>query len=146
MNSSKRGEPVCDLKFFDHAGRQTALCSAVTVFQNPAMAVSAENAEEILTLARDWIAQGRRVALATVIETWGSAPRQTGSLLVCDDGGNFGGSVSGGCVQVSVIQAARATIRDGKPQLLEFGVSDADAWSVGLACGGRIRVFIERVE
>ena len=102
--------------------------------------------EDILKAAEDWKAAGRGVALATVVETWGSAPRPVGSNLVIDDQGNFLGSVSGGCVEGAVIGEALEVIGDGKPRLLEFGVADETAWKVGLSCGGTIRVYVEKVE
>ena len=102
--------------------------------------------EDILKAAEDWRKAGKGVALATVVETWGSAPRPVGSNLVIDQEGNFLGSVSGGCVEGAVIEEAQATIHDGKPRLLDFGVSDEQAWEVGLACGGKIEIFVERVE
>ncbi|MCB5198337.1 XdhC family protein [Loktanella sp. TSTF-M6] len=99
----------------------------------------------LLTLALDWHRSGRAVAVATVIETWGSAPRRVGSLLVIDGDGNMEGSVSGGCVEGAVILEAIEALQDGKPRLLDYGVSDDDAFAVGLACGGRIRVLVEPV-
>jgi xanthine/CO dehydrogenase XdhC/CoxF family maturation factor len=100
---------------------------------------------EELDHAAAWLAAGRKVALGTVVRTWGSAPRPAGSqIAVCDDG-SFLGSVSGGCVEGAVIEAALAAIADGKCRELEFGVSDETAWSVGLACGGKIRVLVEPV-
>ncbi|PLX37750.1 MAG: XdhC/CoxI family protein [Hyphomicrobiales bacterium] len=96
-----------------------------------------------LAVAETWCAEGRAVALATVVETWGSAPRPVGSPLVIDEEGNFEGSVSGGCVEGAVITEALDVIADGKPRMLEFGVADETAWRVGLSCGGRIRVFVE---
>ncbi len=102
--------------------------------------------DDILTAAEAWRRDGRPVALATVIETWGSAPRPVGSHLVIDGEGNFLGSVSGGCVEGAVITEAVDVIEDGKPRMLEFGVADETAWRVGLSCGGRIRVYVERVE
>ena len=98
---------------------------------------------DLLSLARDWAEAGRKVAIATVVETWGSAPRPTGSMLVIDADGHFEGSVSGGCVEGAVVTEAASTIETGKPRLLEFGVADETAWEVGLACGGRIKVFVE---
>ncbi|MFO1402284.1 MAG: XdhC family protein [Steroidobacteraceae bacterium] len=89
-------------------------------------------------------AAGRRVALATVIRTWGSAPRRAGSLMAVDEDGGFSGSVSGGCVEGEVVRAAREACVAGQPRLLEFTVSDADAWQVGLACGGQVQVYVER--
>ncbi len=98
-----------------------------------------------LKLALDWHRAGRKTALATVVETWGSAPRPTGSLLVIDGGGAMEGSVSGGCVEGAVIVEALEALEDGKPRLLDYGVSDDEAFAVGLACGGRIRVLVEPV-
>lgn len=94
-------------------------------------------------LALAWHSAGRRVAIATVVETWGSAPRPTGSLLVIDGEGAMEGSVSGGCVEGAVIVEALEALDDGKPRLLDYGVSDDEAFAVGLACGGRIRVLVE---
>ena len=101
---------------------------------------------DILKAAEDWRKEGRAVALATVVETWGSAPRPVGANLVIDQDGNFLGSVSGGCVEGAVVGEAQEVIRDGKPRLLDFGISDDQAWEVGLACGGKIEIFVERVE
>jgi len=98
-----------------------------------------------LETAQCWLADGRRIALATVIETWGSAPRPVGSHLVIDAEGNFEGSVSGGCVEGAVVFEAVEAIDTGKPKILEFGVADETAWEVGLSCGGRIRVYVEPV-
>jgi xanthine/CO dehydrogenase XdhC/CoxF family maturation factor len=101
---------------------------------------------DILKAAEDWRKSGRAVALATVVETWGSAPRPVGSNLVIDRDGNFLGSVSGGCVEGAVVTEALDVIESGKPTMLEFGVADETAWKVGLSCGGTIRVFVEKVE
>jgi xanthine/CO dehydrogenase XdhC/CoxF family maturation factor len=101
---------------------------------------------DILNEAEAWRRAGRGVALATVVETWGSAPRPVGSHLVIDQEGNFLGSVSGGCVEGAVITEAVDVIEDGRPRMLEFGVADETAWRVGLSCGGRIRVYVERVD
>ena len=101
--------------------------------------------EDILKAAEDWRKGGRGVALATVVETWGSAPRPVGSNLVIDQDGNFLGSVSGGCVEGAVVAEAVDVIEDGKPKMLEFGVADETAWQVGLSCGGTIRVYVEKV-
>jgi xanthine/CO dehydrogenase XdhC/CoxF family maturation factor len=98
-----------------------------------------------LSVAEAWIGESRSVAIATVIETWGSAPRPVGSHLVIDEVGNFEGSVSGGCVEGEVITAALDVIEDGASRMLEFGVADETAWRAGLSCGGRIRVYIERI-
>jgi len=99
--------------------------------------------DDPLDTALAWHRAGRDVALATVVRTWGSAPRPAGSVLACNDGGEFVGSVSGGCVEVAVIEAAVEVMRSGQSRLLSFGVSDEDAWAVGLACGGSIEVFVE---
>jgi xanthine/CO dehydrogenase XdhC/CoxF family maturation factor len=100
---------------------------------------------DILVTAEAWAKAGRGVALATVVETWGSAPRPVGSHLVIDGEGNFLGSVSGGCVEGAVVAEAGDVITDGKPRTLEFGVADETAWQVGLSCGGRIKVYVEPV-
>jgi len=102
--------------------------------------------DEILQQAATWKDQGKGVALATVVTTWGSSPRSVGAKLAVDQDGKFVGSVSGGCVEGAVIGEALAAISDGKPRLLDFGVSNEQAWEVGLACGGKIQVFVERVE
>ncbi|KAB1079632.1 XdhC family protein [Methylobacterium soli] len=101
---------------------------------------------DILAAAERWRRDGRPVALATVIETWGSAPRPVGSHLVIDQEGNFLGSVSGGCVEGAVITEALEVIEAGQPRVIAFGVADATAWEVGLSCGGRIRIFLERID
>src|SRR5713101_4744980 len=102
--------------------------------------------EDILKAAEDWRRQGRGVALATVVETWGSAPRPVGSNLVIDKDGNFLGSVSGGCVEGAVVTEAIDVIESGKPRMLEFGVADDTAGRVCLWCGGTIRVYVGKVE
>jgi xanthine/CO dehydrogenase XdhC/CoxF family maturation factor len=102
--------------------------------------------DDILQAAEDWRKAGRWVALATVVETWGSAPRPVGYNLVIDDQGNFLGSVSGGCVEGAVVTEAMDVIENGKPKTLEFGVADETAWEVGLSCGGTIRVYVEKVD
>jgi xanthine/CO dehydrogenase XdhC/CoxF family maturation factor len=101
---------------------------------------------DILTTAEAWRAEGRGVAIATVIETWGSAPRPVGSHLAIDEEGRFLGSVSGGCVEGAVVEEALDVIATGQAKTLEFGVADETAWKVGLSCGGRIKVYVERVE
>ncbi len=95
--------------------------------------------------ALDWHRKGRGAALATVVETWGSAPRRVGAQLVIGGDGRIEGSVSGGCVEGAVIVEALEAIDEGEARLLEFGVSDEDAFAVGLACGGTIRVLVEPV-
>ena len=104
-----------------------------------------ERDEDILQAAEEWKKAGHGVALATVVETWGSAPRPAGSNLVINDEGTFLGSVSGGCVEGAVVTEALDIIASGQPKLLEFGVADDTAFNVGLSCGGTIRVFVEKV-
>ena len=101
--------------------------------------------DDILQTAEAWSNEGRAMALATVVETWGSAPRPVGSHLVIDKEGNFEGSVSGGCVEGAVIGEAIDVIESGEAKMLEFGVADETAWRVGLSCGGKIRVYVEKV-
>lgn len=103
-------------------------------------------ADDVLTQALNWRKQGKKVAIATVISTWGSAPRPAGSQLAVDESGQMVGSVSGGCVEGAVIQEALAIMDKGTPKLLEFGVSNDEAWEVGLACGGKISVFVEKLD
>jgi xanthine/CO dehydrogenase XdhC/CoxF family maturation factor len=104
------------------------------------------DSEDILGQAAQWRAGGKQVALATVVSTWGSSPRPTGSQLAVDADGNFIGSVSGGCIEGAVIKEAQAAIATGRPRLLEFGVTNEQAWEVGLACGGKVQVFVEKLE
>ena len=93
-----------------------------------------------------WLASGKKAALATVISTWGSSPRPVGSHLVINEEGEFLGSVSGGCIEGAVVAEALEVMVDGSPRVLEFGVSDEQAWEVGLSCGGAIRVYVEIVQ
>ena len=93
-----------------------------------------------------WRAQSKPVAMATVIETWGSAPRGVGAKMALTADGEIAGSVSGGCVEGAVYETGAEVLRSGVPQLLHFGVADETAWDVGLACGGTIDVFVERLE
>ena len=102
--------------------------------------------DDLLAEARRWRAEGRRVALATVVATWGSSPRPVGSQLAVDESGNMLGSVSGGCIEGAVVHEAGSVLENGEPKLLEYGVTDEMAWEVGLACGGTGKVFVERVE
>ncbi len=108
--------------------------------------VTAREPTEVLAIARDWLDVGREVALATVVETCGSSPRPVGATLVVADDGTFEGSVSGGCVEGEVVRAAREVIAAGASRVIEFGYSDADAWAVGLTCGGEIKILLERIE
>lgn len=101
--------------------------------------------DDVLAAAKRWKDDGRDVALATVVTTWGSSPRPVGSQLAVDDTGNFVGSVSAGCVENAVVEAATQVIKEGKPKLLDFGIADDQAWEVGLSCGGKIEIFVEKV-
>ena len=102
--------------------------------------------DDVLDQASRWRSEGKGVALATVVSTWGSSPRPAGSHLAVDENGAMIGSVSGGRIEGAVVLEAQAAIKDGKPRLLEFGVSDDDVGAVGLACGGRIQVYVEPIE
>jgi len=98
---------------------------------------------EVLNQIRQWRAAGQPVALATLVNTWGSAPRKIGAKMAVTASGAIAGSVSGGCVESAVVAAALEVLEDGRPRLLHFGVADETAWDVGLACGGNIDVFVE---
>ncbi len=101
---------------------------------------------DVLSAARSWLDEGGRVALATVVGTWGSAPVAVGGQMVVAPDGRFQGSVSGGCVEGEVIAEAEDILADGKPKTLSFGVADETAWRVGLPCGGQIKVYLERLD
>ncbi len=90
-----------------------------------------------------WLARGERVAVATVVRTMGSSPRQVGAKMVVSSGGSMAGSVSGGCIEGAVFEACQEAMETGQARLLQFGVADETAWEVGLACGGKIDVFVE---
>jgi len=107
---------------------------------------SSIDSQDLLTQAVRWRDAGRKVALATVVQTWGSSPRPVGSQLIVDDKLRLEGSVSGGCIEGAVVHEAQAIMAGAPPKLLEFGVTDEQAWDVGLACGGTVKVFVERVE
>lgn len=102
--------------------------------------------DRLLATGSGWIAEGHRCAIATVIETWGSAPRRVGAHLLVRDDGLFEGSVSGGCVEGDVITAALELIPAGGFRRCDYGVADARAWEVGLACGGRISIFVQTID
>ena len=102
--------------------------------------------DDVLNEARAWRKAGRDVALATVIGTWGSSPRPVGSHLAIDAQSNFVGSVSGGCIEGAVIHEALGVIAEGKPKVLEYGITNELAWEVGLACGGQIQVYVEKLD
>jgi xanthine/CO dehydrogenase XdhC/CoxF family maturation factor len=101
--------------------------------------------QEILAQLQAWRKRGDQVALATVTWTDGSTPRPVGAAMVVNSRGEFAGSVSGGCVEGAVIEQAQGVIKSGRPQLVSYGIADEMAWDVGLACGGRIKVFIEKI-
>ena len=101
--------------------------------------------DDLLDQAAQWLTDGRKVALATVVSTWGSSPRPAGSQLLIDDKANMLGSVSGGCIEGAVVKKALEIIDGAAPELMEFGVSNEQAWEVGLACGGRVQVYVEAV-
>jgi xanthine dehydrogenase accessory factor len=105
-----------------------------------------DDRNDILATALDWARRCRRVALATVVETWGSSPRRIGARLAVDEDGLFVGSVSGGCVEGEILATAEEVLATGRPVLRRFGVSNETAWSVGLACGGTIAIFVERIK
>ena len=101
---------------------------------------------ELLPEIREWREAGKRVALATVVKVWGSAPRPLGSKMAVSDQGDMAGSVSGGCIEGAVYEEAQGVLAGGEPKLVKFGVSNETAWSVGLSCGGEIEVFVEALE
>ena len=103
--------------------------------------------EKILEEAYDWVQAKQKVALVTVIQTWGSSPRQTGSRMIVNEKGDFSGSISGGCVESSVVRECIELLKSNKLfKKLEFKVSNEKAWEIGLACGGEIAVFIEQIK
>ncbi len=104
-----------------------------------------ENHDQVLETAQRWQKEGKKVAVATVVSTWGSAPRPAGSQLAVDETGKFVGSVSGGCIEGAVVTEALNILQNGGTKLLEYGVTNDKAWEVGLACGGNIKVFVEPV-
>jgi len=101
--------------------------------------------DDVLSEAALWREQGREVALATVVKTWGSSPRPVGSHLAIDGNSNFVGSVSGGCIEGAVIHEALEVMQDGKPRVLKYGVTHEMAWEIGLACGGQVHVYVEKI-
>jgi len=102
--------------------------------------------KDILDNIETWQARGHKIAIATVINTWGSSPRAPGAKLAVNDKGEMFGSVSGGCVEGAVVEEALRVLKTGQPKLLHFGVADELAWEVGLACGGNIDIFVERLD
>lgn len=102
--------------------------------------------EDVLEVGRNWKSAGQSVAIATVVTTWGSSPRPIGSQLVVNGDGQFVGSVSGGCIEGAVVREAVEVMTEGGTRMLTFGVSDEEAWDVGLACGGKVEIFVETLE
>ena len=102
--------------------------------------------EKILDEAHDWLSSNQKVVLATVIQTWGSSPRQVGSRMIVNEKGDFSGSISGGCVESAVVRECVSLIKNNKNcKKIEFKVSNESAWEVGLACGGEISVYLEQI-
>ena len=102
--------------------------------------------EKILEEANSWIKSNHKVVLVTVIKTWGSSPRQVGSKMIINENGDFSGSVSGGCVESSVIEESLLLIKENRQfKKIELKVSDENAWELGLACGGEITIFLQRI-
>ena len=102
--------------------------------------------EKILDEAQDWLESNKDLVLATVIQTWGSSPRPVGSRMIINDKGDFSGSVSGGCVESAVVRECLGLIKENKSfKKIEFKVSNENAWEVGLACGGEIAIFLEKI-
>src|SRR5918995_2876491 len=104
------------------------------------------DALDVLDQVGKWKASGKGVAIATVITTWGSSPRPVGSQLGVNDSGAMVGSVSGGCIEGAVVKEALEVMAGAPPKLLDYGVSNEQAWEVGLACGGKLEVYIEAVD
>jgi LAO/AO transport system ATPase len=140
-----RGEGIAALVERIEAPAAAALAAAAAAVAAAAATAPQASDDELLQRVQAWRAAGKGVALATVVRTWGSSPRAEGSHLAVEEGGGFVGSVSGGCVEGAVISEAMGVIAAGTPKLLEFGVSDEQAWDVGLACGGKVQVYVERI-
>ena len=101
---------------------------------------------EHLQELNSWLAADDKIALARVIKTWGSSPRPTGSVMLVNGNGKIAGSVSGGCVEGAVVKSSINVLEEHASQKLDFGVSDEEAWSVGLSCGGSIQVFLQEAD
>jgi xanthine/CO dehydrogenase XdhC/CoxF family maturation factor len=99
--------------------------------------------QDVLRIAANWHEAGEDVAIATVTETWGSSQCPAGSRMAVTKSGRIAGSVSGGCLEIAIVDAAQNVIKSGRPQLLDFGVTNEMAWEVGLACGGKVKIFVE---
>ena len=103
------------------------------------------NELELLKIITNWQNNKSKVALVTVIETWGSSPRPVGSIMAVNDNNEIIGSVSGGCIEGAVFSEALDVIKTGHHKILDFGVTNSQAWDVGLTCGGKIKIFIEKI-
>ena len=101
--------------------------------------------DQVLEQVAAWQRAGRRAAIATVVSTWGSSPRPVGSQLGISEQGEMVGSVSGGCIEGAVVKEALEVMAGAPPKLIDYGVSNEQAWEVGLACGGKLEVYIEPV-
>ena len=100
---------------------------------------------DVLNEIETWLGDGKAVALATVVKVWGSAPRPLGSKMAISGAGDMAGSVSGGCVEGAVFEEAQGVLERGEPKLVHYGITNDEAWAVGLSCGGRIEIFIEPI-
>ena len=101
---------------------------------------------DLLQQAAEWRHAGKAVAIATVVATWGSSPRPVGSQMIVDEQGAMIGSVSGGCIEGAVVREALEVMQEGEPRLLDFGITNEQAWEVGLACGGKLQVYVEALK
>ena len=102
--------------------------------------------EKIFEKAKDWIKVNQKLVLATVVQTWGSSPRQVGCKMIVNEKGDFSGSVSGGCIESAVVRECVGIIKEKKPfKKIEFKVSNESAWEAGLACGGEMTVYLEQI-
>ncbi|MFT5131929.1 MAG: xanthine/CO dehydrogenase XdhC/CoxF family maturation factor [Gammaproteobacteria bacterium] len=110
---------------------------------NTKSAMANQAVDDVIATAAQWLNEGRNVALATVIKTWGSSPLPIGSQLVIDNKYAFAGSVSGGCIEGAVIEEAQLVMKNGTAKLLKFGIDNERAWEVGLSCGGDIEIYLE---
>jgi xanthine/CO dehydrogenase XdhC/CoxF family maturation factor len=102
--------------------------------------------EQVLEQVAAWRQAGHKAAIATVVSTWGSSPRPVGSQLGISERGEMTGSVSGGCIEGAVVKEALEIMAGAPPRLVDYGVSNEQAWEVGLACGGKLEVYIEAVD
>ena len=102
--------------------------------------------DDVLNEAANWLKEGKQVALATVVSSWGSSPRPPGSQLAVSEDSTFVGSVSGGCIEGAVVTEALEVMKSGNPKILEYGVTNELAWEVCLACGGQVKVFVEALQ